>query len=332
MSPVETVAQDARQQVLDALRSGEKFVLLTHEHPDGDALGSLVGMHGILTALGKDSVMYICANEFPLPYEYGWFDLAGVSSVVPTDVAERTIVYLDCGTIERNPVEEFRRPSGPMLNIDHHHDNTCFGTVNLVVKDASCTAELVWDIGRELGVPLTPKTAEGLYVGLITDTGRFMYENTGPRAHLMAADLLAAGIDHTAIYRRVYEEWPEPKLRLFARALSRTERHAGGALTMTTLPAHDFRETGAEESYTEGVVDRLRAVEGTKVAALARELLDGGGGRWKVSLRSSDGDVDVSVIARASGGGGHKAAAGFSTEMTPDELVVFLRDQVSAQL
>jgi len=332
MSPVETVAQDARQQVLDAVRSGEKFVLLTHEHPDGDALGSLVGMHGVLTALGKDSVMYICASEFPLPYEYGWFDLAGVSSVVPTDVAERTIVYLDCGTIERNPVEEFRRPSGPMLNIDHHHDNTCFGTVNLVVKDASCTAELVWDIGRELGVPLTPKTAEGLYVGLITDTGRFMYENTGPRAHLMAADLLAAGIDHTAIYRRVYEEWPEPKLRLFARALSRTERHAGGALTMTTLPAHDFRETGAEESYTEGVVDRLRAVEGTKVAALARELLDGGGGRWKVSLRSSDGDVDVSVIARASGGGGHKAAAGFSTEMTPDELVVFLRDQVSAQL
>ena len=332
MSPVETVAQDARQQVLDAVRSGEKFVLLTHEHPDGDALGSLVGMHGVLTALGKDSVMYICASEFPLPYEYGWFDLAGVSSAVPADVAERTIVYLDCGTIERNPVEEFRRPSGPMLNIDHHHDNTCFGTVNLVVKDASCTAELVWDIGRELGVPLTPKTAEGLYVGLITDTGRFMYENTGPRAHLMAADLLAAGIDHTAIYRRVYEEWPEPKLRLFARALSRTERHAGGALTMTTLPAHDFRETGAEESYTEGVVDRLRAVEGTKVAALARELLDGGGGRWKVSLRSSDGDVDVSVIARASGGGGHKAAAGFSTEMTPDELVVFLRDQVSAQL
>ena len=332
MSTLGTVAQDAREQVLDALRSGEKFVLLTHEHPDGDALGSLVGMHGVLTALGKDSVMYICASEFPLPYEYGWFDLAGVSSVVPTDVAERTIVYLDCGTIERNPVEEFRRPSGPMLNIDHHHDNTRFGTVNMVVEDASCTAELVWDIGRELGVPLTPKTAEGLYVGLITDTGRFMYENTGPRAHLMAADLLAAGIDHTAIYRRVYEEWPEPKLRLFARALSRTERHAGGALTMTTLPRGDFRETGAEESYTEGVVDRLRAVDGTKVAALARELIDGDGGRWKVSLRSSDGDVDVSVIARASGGGGHKAAAGFSTEMTPGELVTFLHDQVSAQL
>ena len=175
------------------------------------------------------------------------------------------------------------------------------------------------------------QAADGDIVDLVTDTGKFMYENTGPNAHLMAADLIAAGIDHTAIYRRVYEGWPESKLRLFARALSRAERHAGGALTMTLLSAEDFAQTGAEESYTEGIVDRLRAVEGTKVAALARELL-GGDGRWKVSLRSSDGDVDVSVIARAAGGGGHKAAAGLSTGMQPDELVAFLSDQVAAQL
>ncbi len=331
MSATEAVVQEAREQVLDALRTGERFVLVTHEHPDGDALGSLVGMHGLLTALGKDSMMYVCAEEFPLPYEYRWFDLEGVRSKVPDDIEDRTIVFLDCGTIERNPVDAFRRPGGLTLNIDHHHDNTLFGSVNLVVKDASCTAEIVWDLGRALGVPLTATTAEALYVGLITDTGRFMYENTGPRAHLMAADLIAAGIDHTAIYRRVYEEWPEPKLRLFARALSSTERYVGGALTMTQLTAADFAETGAEESYTEGVVDRLRAVDGTKVAALARELVCGDG-RWKVSLRSSDGDVDVSVIARAAGGGGHKAAAGLTTEMAGDELVAFLSDQVAAQL
>jgi phosphoesterase RecJ-like protein len=101
---------------------------------------------------------------------------------------------------------------------------------------------------------------------------------------------------------------------------------------MTLLSAEDFRQTGAEASYTEGVVDRLRAVEGTKVAALARELTNGESGGWKVSLRSGDGEVDVSVIARAAGGGGHKAAAGFRTEMAPDELVSFLRDQVAAQL
>lgn len=331
MSTTEAVVQEARQQVLDALHSGERFVLVTHEHPDGDALGSLVGMHGLLAALGKDSMMFVSADEFPLPYEYRWFDLEGVRSKVPTDIEERTIVFLDCGTIERNPVEAFRRPGVLTLNIDHHHDNTLFGDVNLVVKDASCTAEIVWDLGRALGVPLTAPTAEALYVGLITDTGRFMYENTGPRAHLMAADLIAAGIDHTAIYRRVYEGWPESKLRLFARALSRTERHVDGALTMTLLSAADFAQTGAEPSYTEGVVDSLRAVEGTKVAALARELVDGGG-RWKVSLRSSDGDVDVSVIARAAGGGGHKAAAGLTTAMAGEELVSFLSDQVAAQL
>ena len=331
MSPAEAIVREARQQVLDALRDGERFVLVTHEHPDGDALGSLVGMHGLLTALGKDSVMFVCAEEFPLPYEYRWFNLEGVRSKVPDDIDERTIVFLDCGTIERNPVEAFRRPGVLTLNIDHHHDNTLFGDVNLVVKGASCTAEIVWDLGRALDVPLTATTAEALYVGLITDTGRFMYENTGPNAHLMAADLIAAGIDHTEIYRRVYEGWPESKLRLFARALSRAERHAGGALTMTLLSTEDFRQTGAEESYTEGIVDRLRAVEGTKVAALARELV-AGDGRWKVSLRSSDGDVDVSVIARAAGGGGHKAAAGLTTAMAPDELVAFLSAQVAAQL
>lgn len=334
MSPAQTLAQEqeARSQVLEALRAGERFVLLTHEHPDGDALGSLVGMHGILTALGKDSVMYVCADEFPLPYEYRWFDLDGVQSTVPEDVAERTIVYLDCGTIERNPASDFRRPGAPTLNIDHHHDNTRFGSLNLVVEEASCTAEIVWELGRALDVPLSPRVAEALYVGLITDTGRFMYENTSANAHLMAADLLASGIDHPGIYRRVYEGWPESKLRLFARALSRAVRHAGGALTMTLLSAEDFRQTGAEASYTEGVVDRLRAVEGTKVAALARELCNGENGTWKVSLRSSDGEVDVSLIARAAGGGGHKAAAGFRTQMAPDELVAFLRDQVAAQL
>jgi phosphoesterase RecJ-like protein len=329
MSLTGQAVSGAREQVLDALRHGERFVLLTHEHPDGDALGSLAGMHGLLSALGKDSVMFVPRDEFPLPYEYRWFDISGVTSEVPADVEERTIVFLDCGNIDRNPVEAFRREDAVILNIDHHHDNTRFGTVDHVVEDASCTAEIVWDLMSGLGVPLGPAVAEALYVGLITDTGRFMYENTGPRAHLMAADCIEAGVDVAAVYRRVYEGWPEPKLRLFARALSRTERHAGGSLTMTQLSVEDFRQTGAEDSYTEGIVDRLRAVDGTKVAALARELPEGG--RWKVSLRSSDGDVDVSVIARAAGGGGHKAAAGFATDMSPADLVAFLREQVTAQ-
>jgi phosphoesterase RecJ-like protein len=319
-----------RDEVLVALREGERFVLVTHENPDGDALGSLVAMQDVMRALGKDSVMFISRDEFPLPYEYAFFEFDGLVSDVPADVAQRTIVFLDCGNFDRNAIEV---GDATILNIDHHHDNTQFGTVNHVVPEASCTAEIVWDLLRALHVPLTEQIAEALYVGLVTDTGRFMYENTGPAAHVMAADLIEAGVDVHEIYRRLYEGVPEPKLALLTRALSRAQRFDGGRLMFARLTREDFAETGAEESYTEGIIDHLRAVQGTKVAALARELTgDVRNGASKVSLRSTDGAVDVSLIARSQGGGGHRQAAGFATEMTPDELVAFLRQAVSAQL
>ena len=173
------VEADTREEVLDELRDATRFVLVTHENPDGDALGSLVAMHRILLALGKDSVMYMAADEFPLPYEYRFFELDGLQSTLPDDLDERTIVFLDCGNIDRNPVGAFKREEAHILNIDHHHDNTRFGTVNHVVEDASCTAEIVWDLMRALGVEPAMEIAEALYVGLVTDTGKFMYENTG---------------------------------------------------------------------------------------------------------------------------------------------------------
>jgi phosphoesterase RecJ-like protein len=325
-------AVDTRHQILEEVRSADKFVLVTHEHPDGDALGSLVGMHRVLRGLDKDSVMFMAADEFPLPHEYRLIDFDGLQSHPPGDLDERTIVFLDCGNIDRNPIEAFKGDDAHILNIDHHHDNTRFGTVNHVDEDASCTAEIVWDLMRALGVAPTIEIAEALYVGLVTDTGKFMYENTGPRAHVMAAELIAAGIDVHDIYRRLYEGMPYPKLELLGRALAQLERLDDDAVTFAYLSRDDFRMAGAEESYSEGIVDHLRSIEGTKVAALARELLDGDGARKKVSLRSTDGDIDVSAIARAGGGGGHRRAAGFSTELSHDELVAFLRKQVAAQL
>jgi phosphoesterase RecJ-like protein len=204
--------------------------------------------------------------------------------------------------------------------------------VNLVVPEASCTAEIVWDLMHGLGVTPTVNIAEALYVGLITDTGRFMYENTTPRAHVMAAELLEAGVNVHEIYRRVYEGVPYGKLALLARGLSKVERYDGGRLTMTQLSAGDFQESGAEESYSEGVVDHLRALQGTAVAALVRDRLGDADGMRKVSLRSNDERVDVSAIARSQGGGGHRMAAGFSTAMEWPRLVAFLREEVAEQL
>jgi phosphoesterase RecJ-like protein len=322
--------------VLEELREGDRFVLVTHENPDGDALGSLVAMHRVLTALGKDSVMLMSADEFPLPYEYRFFDLDGLQSLVPPDIDERTVIFLDCGNIDRNPAEVVKREGMHILNIDHHHDNTRFGTVNHVVEEASCTAEIVWDLMRALGVEPALEIADALYVGLVTDTGKFMYENTGTRAHVMAAELIEAGVDVHGIYRRLYEGMPYSKLELLARGLANVQRFDDGRLTFTRLTRDDFHMAGAEESYSEGVIDHLRSVEGTKVAALARELPadedPAAPTRKKVSLRATDGEVDVSIIAREAGGGGHRQAAGFSTTLSDAELVAFLRKQVAAQL
>jgi len=328
------VSADASQtEILAALQSGERFLLATHENPDGDALGSLVGMQRLLRALGKDTLMFMAPEEFPLPYEYRFIELDGLVTEPPADTAERIVVFLDCGNIDRNPADALKRPGARILNVDHHHDNTRFGTVDYVVPDASCTAEIVWDLMGALGMSPSLEMAEALYVGLVTDTGKFMYENTSPRAHAMAAALIEAGIDVHAIYRRLFEGVPQAKLDLLARGLANIERYEDGLLTVTLLSKADYAEAGAEEAYSEGVVDHLRALEGTAVAGLVRDrITDGRASGRKVSLRAADDRVDVSAIAREQGGGGHRRAAGFSTDMEWDALVAFLRGAVAQAL
>ena len=320
-------------EVVGALRAADRFILCTHEHPDGDALGSLAAMQHVLTALGKDAMSFMAADEFPLPYEYRFLKLDRLVTVPPEDLEDRTIVFLDCGNIDRNPADVLKREGAHIVNIDHHHDNTRFGTVNHVDPTASSTAEMVWGLLAPLGVELSLEIAEALYVGLVTDTGKFMYENTGSRAHRMAAELLEAGVDSQEIYRHLYENIPAAKLELLSRGLANMQRFDDGALSISHLSREDYELTGAEEGYSEGVVDHLRALEGTVVAGLVRDLLGAGkDGMRKVSLRASDDRVDVSRIARAQGGGGHRRAAGFTTAMTMDELVGFLRREVGAQL
>jgi bifunctional oligoribonuclease and PAP phosphatase NrnA len=328
----ENGSSSSRSQLLDALRETDVFLLTTHERPDGDAIGSLAAMQLVLTALGKDSLAFVAADEFPLPYEYRFLRLEGLVTEPPPDLCERVLVFLDCGNIDRTSADQLKHEDHRILNIDHHHDNTRFGTVNWVDGNASCTAEMVWDLMLEFGVELTPAIGEALYVGLVTDTGRFMYDNTGPRAHEMAAALLEGGVDGHGIFRRLYEGMPQGKLELLARGLTHVQRYDGGLLTVTHLTLEDYRATGADESYSEGVVDHLRSVEGTAVAALVRDLLTGESPARKVSLRATDGRVDVSRIARSLGGGGHRRAAGFSTDLGFPELVEVLRTELARQL
>ena len=327
---VEGAVSTDLEQVAEALREGDRFLLTTHENPDGDALGSLLAMHSILGALGKDSVMFLASKEFPLPVEYRFLPLEEVFHEAPVDLADRVVIFLDCGNIDRMPVDWLQN-GNTVLNIDHHHDNTRFGTINLVDVEASCTAEIVFDLAALLGVELTPEVAEALYVGLVTDTGKFMYENTDGRSHRMAAALVDAGVDVNDVYRRLYEHVPIEKLKLVSKALENIEVY-DGTIAITYISKGDYEATGADETLTEGIIDHLRTLDGTLVAAVVRDQRETGRAARKVSLRSTDGSVDVSEVARKHGGGGHQRAAGFGTDLPYDEVIDFLRAEVAAQL
>jgi phosphoesterase RecJ-like protein len=332
MSETTDIGSSAIERVAAAIRDRERFLLTAHEGPDGDALGSLLGMHHLLTQLGKDSVMFLAAKEFPLPIEYRFLPLEEVFHEPPADMSDRAVVFLDCGNLDRMPVDFLADGDNLRLNIDHHHDNTLFGDLNLVDVEASCTAEIVYGLAILLGAEITPEMASALYVGLVTDTGKFMYENTNSRTHRIAAELIEAGVAVDETYRRLYEHVPIEKLALLSRALDGIQHRCDGALVLAYITAADYEATGAGEEMTEGIIDHLRSVEGARVAALIRDLGDRGRAARKVSLRSSGGEVDVSAIARSQGGGGHKRAAGFSTDLTLDALVPFLCGEVSSQL
>jgi phosphoesterase RecJ-like protein len=324
----QTPRNDELEEVAQAIRKHDRFLLTTHENPDGDALGSLLAAKLTLDALGKDSVM-VLSGEAPLPAEYKFMPLEELRRDLPEDVEQRVLFALDCANESRLGKGREALDRAPLvLNVDHHHDNTRFGRVNVVRADASSTGEIVRDLLRLLDVELTPELAEAIYIALVTDTGRFQYANTTPKALRLAAELVEAGADVHRVFQSVYESVELAKLKLLARALERTQVYEGGGIVVSYLLRTDFAEVGAAEPYSEGIIDFLRAVEGAEMAALIREPPAPGRPARRVSLRSSSDELDVSAIARASGdGGGHRQAAGFSSELEIPEIVEFLRKQ-----
>jgi phosphoesterase RecJ-like protein len=311
--------------VADALRANDHFVVVSHENPDGDSLGSLLATTLALRQLGKDAIMYL-SGDTPLPREYGFMPFDDLTRQVPDDVADRVLVAVDCAKADRiGPDPGLLMDAKLKVDIDHHHDNSRFGDVNLIVAEASSTGEVLRDVFRELGVEITPEIAEPLYIALVTDTGRFQYTNTTPKALRLAAELVEAGADVHAVFQQVYESVEFAKLKLLARALERAQVLEGGRIVVSVLLRNDFSEVGAVEAYSEGIIDYLRAVEGSELAVLIREPPREGGPTRRVSLRSSVDELDVSAIARRFDGGGHRQAAGFSSDLPVEEITDIIR-------
>src|SRR4051794_14791424 len=330
MSSPQTTTPTELQAVAETLRAHDRFLLVTHENPDGDALGSILALKLALDQLGKDSVMYLFGDA-ALPAEYSFMPLAELRRRLPEDWRERVLIAVDCANESRIGPEPEPLEGAPLvLDIDHHHDNSRFGQINLIVPNASSTGEVLRDLFAELGVDLTPEIAEALYIALVTDTGRFQYSNTTAKALRLAAELVEAGANVHRIFRGVYETVQFAKLKLLARALERAQIYDGGRLVVSYLLRSDFADIGAAEAYSEGIIDSLRAVEGADMAALIREPPRSDGPTRRVSLRASNDELDVSAIARKSGGGGHRQAAGFSSDASVAEITDFIQREFLA--
>src|SRR6266498_4084913 len=265
MSSPQTTASELAA-VADAIRDHMQFILTTHENPDGDALGSLLAAKLALDQLDKDTVM-VLVGDAPLPGEYAFMPLAGLRRRWPDDVSERVLLAVDCANESRIADPEVLGRVPLSVDIDHHHDNTRFGQINLIVPDASSTGEVLRDLFAVLDVELTPEIAEALYIAVVTDTGRFQYTNTTPKALRLAAELVEAGADVHKIFQDVYESVQFAKLKLLARALERAQIYEGGRLVISYLLRDDFAQVGAAEAFSEGIIDYLRAAEGADLPA-----------------------------------------------------------------
>ena len=311
------------------IRNHDRIVVACHENPDGDALGSLLGLSRALERAGRDVVAW-APGVTALPADYVWLGLDGLVREAPEDLRDRLLIAVDCGSADRLGVggEAAVREAAATVNVDHHADNTRFGMAAWVEPEAPCAAVLVRRLLVELGIPVDPDIATALYVGLLTDTGDFRYENAGVEAHHEAIALIERGAHPAAIVRAVHGAYTPGRVRLLGRALDRLELRADGRFAVTWVTLGDLEELHAGEEDSEGIVNYLRSIAGVYVAALLREPRDDGRGRWKGSLRAGRPEVDVADIAHRFGGGGHRQAAGFSSDAALDDLLAELEQAV----
>jgi phosphoesterase RecJ-like protein len=316
--------------IAEELRGAERLVVATHLNPDGDAIGSARAMELTLLALGKDVVVYV--PDAVVPAEYEFIRPRSLTTELPADLAERTLVCVDCGNASRVKNDELLAGAARVINIDHHGDNTHFGDLNHVRASASCAAQLVWELAVQLDVTIDQDLATAVYVGLVTDTGRFQYSNTTPESFELAASLMRAGVDTHDVFSRIFETVTYARAKLLGCALEHSIQSDDGLIVATHLRQQDFEACGAIEDDAEGVVDALRSVEGTYVAVFLRDLAPGGEHQRKGSLRTTREDIDVSAVARTWNGGGHRQAAGFNTSDDLDAVVARVDAAIRAQL
>lgn len=287
---------------LDFVKSDGRLLVTTHIFPDGDAIGSLLAMGGMLDELDIEHEMAVDAI---LPYKYSFlpgFEKIRSLQQNPIDKFFDKLIVLDAGALSRIGVaEKGMTSSTTVFNIDHHFSGPAFGHHNIVIPQASATAEILYDLANQLGLNGNGQYLAGVYVGILTDTGRFRFSNTTGQAMTICANLIDRGVNPVLITDKVYYNYPFEIIRSLGRTIAHAELHYEGRLCL--IMQNDLRFSGE----TEGFVEYAASVEGALLAVLITRI---GKGSYKISLRSRC-EVDVSEVARRLNGGGHPKAAGF---------------------
>jgi phosphoesterase RecJ-like protein len=303
-------------EIAEILRTHDRFLIVTHVNPDGDAVGSLLGMYMALKEMGKQA-WALSKEKLPELYDF----LPGIKAVLTDGEASVTepewIIAVDVASAERISGDIKRLGGRPRtINIDHHPTNPRFGHLNLVDPSATSTAELVFQVLKKAGYTLSADVGKCLYTGLITDTGCFRFAGVGSSTLSLAAEILESGFDPYQVARPLFEEYPLRRLELERLMLERIEVLLDGRLIMSTLLADDFERLGAQVAETEDLVNRLRQSRGVEVGILVTGLSNE---LYRVSFRSK-GRVDVAMVAASLGGGGHRHAAGLRSSLPLKKL------------
>jgi phosphoesterase RecJ-like protein len=293
--------------LLKLIRRGNRFLLTSHRNPDGDSIGSALGMARVLRRMGKSALIWM-RDETPQIYR----QLPGAERIVVGEEppagfpnAFSGVIVLECPSLERTGLEEHFEGL-TLVNIDHHLGNQLYGKVSWVDPAAPSAGSMVYRLAKAMTVELDAQTATLLYLTLVTDTGGFRFANATEAAFETAADLVHQGAQPSKVAHWLYENQPLGMVRLLGEMLKTLELHHDGRIATALLTPEMFQAAGAEQGDAEGLIDVPRSIAGVEAVGLLRRKDEN---TIKVSLRSQ-GELDVEKIASAHGGGGHKNAAG----------------------
>ncbi|MBN2404388.1 MAG: DHH family phosphoesterase [Coriobacteriia bacterium] len=300
----------------ESIRTASSVVVGAHVDPDGDAVGSTLGLVLALRSIGIDASPVLPSSD-AVPQTYSFLPGSELYRHVADLTAPDLFIALDTpGFARLGDAEPLARDARKLIVIDHHPDNARYGTLSIVDASASSVGAMVWGLLGTLGVEPDARIATCLYTALVTDTGRFSYSNTSPEALRTAASMLEAGVDVQQVFTDVYESRSVGALALIGRTLERITCVQDGAIAYSWVTDDDFAETGALKAESENLIDEVRALRGARIVFLMKL----NAGAVRVSLRAKGG-ADVGSVARAFGGGGHSAAAGFTFDGEVDALL-----------